>query len=94
MHVDDGLLLQLVGGPSHTPAMVAVCGGKEGGLPEVPAERLAGQLFPHDPPKFIVMEAQAADCLYQSALAGDGKPRNVTGDLSTIMAGLISTWLK
>ena len=45
-------------------------------------------LFPHDLPKFIVMEAQAADCLYQSALAGDGKPRNVTGDLSTIMAGL------
>ena len=45
-------------------------------------------LFPNDPPKFIVMEAQAADCLYQSALAGDGAPRNVTGDLSTIMAGL------
>ena len=43
-HVDDGLLLQLVGGPSHTPAMVAVCGGKEGGLSEVPAERLAGQV--------------------------------------------------
>ena len=34
------------------------------------------------------MEAQAADCLYQGALAGDGKPRIVTGDLNTIMAGL------
>ena len=45
-------------------------------------------LFPADPPKFIVMEAQAADCLYQGALAGDGKPRIVTGDLNTIMAGL------
>lgn len=45
-------------------------------------------LFPNDPPKFIVMEAMAADCLYQSALAGDGKPRTVTGDLRTIMAGL------
>ena len=45
-------------------------------------------LFPNDPPKFIVMEAQAADCLYQSALAGDGKPRIVDGDLQTIMAGL------
>ena len=45
-------------------------------------------LFPNDPPKFIVMEAMAADCLYQGALAGDGEPRNVTGDLSTIMAGL------
>ena len=45
-------------------------------------------LFPADPPKFIVMEAQAADCLYQGALAGDGEPRKVEGDLTTIMAGL------
>lgn len=45
-------------------------------------------LFPNDPPKFVVMEASAADCLYQSALAGDGDPRIVDGDLSTIMAGL------
>ena len=45
-------------------------------------------LFPNDPPKFIVMEAQAADCLYQGALAGDGQPRIVEGDLKTIMAGL------
>ena len=45
-------------------------------------------LFPHDPPKFVVMEAMAADCLYRSALAGDGAPRKVDGDLSTIMAGL------
>ena len=45
-------------------------------------------LFPNDPPKFVVMEARAADCLYQGAVAGDGKPRIVTGDLQTIMAGL------
>ena len=45
-------------------------------------------LFPNDPPKFVVMEARAADCLYQGALAADGKPRIVTGDLQTIMAGL------
>ena len=45
-------------------------------------------LFPNDPPKFIVMEAQAADCLYRGALAGDGAPRMVDGDLTTIMAGL------
>lgn len=38
-------------------------------------------LFPNDPPKFVVMEARAADCLYQGALANDGKPRIVTGDL-------------
>ena len=45
-------------------------------------------LFPNDPPKFIVMEARAADCLYQGAVAGDGNPRIVEGDLKTIMAGL------
>jgi diaminopropionate ammonia-lyase len=45
-------------------------------------------LFPNDPPRFVVMEAQAADCLYQGAMAGDGSPRIVEGDLQTIMAGL------
>ena len=37
-------------------------------------------------PKIIVMEADAADSHYQSALAGD--MRIVTGDLNTMMAGL------
>lgn len=45
-------------------------------------------LYKDNPPKVIVMEAQAADCLYQSAKAGDGKIRFVDGDLQTIMAGL------
>lgn len=45
-------------------------------------------LFPNDPPRFIIMEAAAADCLYQSAVANDGAPRIVGGDLQTIMAGL------
>ncbi len=45
-------------------------------------------LFHEDPPKFVVMEASAADCLYQGAVANDGAPRIVTGDLQTIMAGL------
>lgn len=45
-------------------------------------------LFPENPPKLVVMEAQAADCLYQSAKAKDGKMRFVDGDLNTIMAGL------
>ncbi|MEG1515777.1 MAG: diaminopropionate ammonia-lyase [Clostridia bacterium] len=44
--------------------------------------------FPDNPPKVIVVEAEAADCLYQGALAGDGAPRIVEGDLQTIMAGL------
>ena len=45
-------------------------------------------LFPNDPPKFVVMEASAADCLYRGAVAGDGGHRIVSGDLQTIMAGL------
>ncbi len=45
-------------------------------------------LYPDNPPTVVVMEAQAADCLYRSALAADGKPRAVEGDLITIMAGL------
>lgn len=45
-------------------------------------------LYKDNPTKVVVMEAQAADCLYQSAKAGDGKIRFVDGDLQTIMAGL------
>ena len=45
-------------------------------------------LYGADCPKIIVMEADAADCHYQSALAGDGSMRVVTGDLNTMMAGL------
>lgn len=39
-------------------------------------------------PITAVVEPNKADCFYQSALAGDGRPRKVTGDLDTIMAGL------
>ena len=39
-------------------------------------------------PKLIVVEAAAAACLYKGAVADDGKPRIVEGDLETIMAGL------
>ena len=45
-------------------------------------------LYGENCPKIIVMEADAADCHYQSALAGDGGMRIVTGDLDTMMAGL------
>lgn len=45
-------------------------------------------LFPDNTPTTVVMEAQAADCLYKGAVAADGKPRIVGGDLQTIMAGL------
>lgn len=45
-------------------------------------------LYKDNPPKMIVMEASAADCLYVSAKEKDGKIRFVDGDLNTIMAGL------
>ena len=37
-------------------------------------------------PATVIVEPHAADCIYQSACAGE--PRVVTGDLSTLMAGL------
>lgn len=39
-------------------------------------------------PVTAIVEPDKADCLYRSALAGDGKPRHVTGMMDTIMAGL------
>lgn len=45
-------------------------------------------LYKDNSPKFIVVEASAAACLYKGAAAGDDKPRIVGGDLDTIMAGL------
>ena len=45
-------------------------------------------IFAENRPKTIIVESDQADCLYQSALANDGHPHAVTGDLNTIMAGL------
>jgi diaminopropionate ammonia-lyase len=39
-------------------------------------------------PKTAIVEPDAAACFYRSALAGDGHPHSVAGDLATIMAGL------
>ena len=44
--------------------------------------------FPSDPPKCVIVEAEAAACLYKGACQKDGRPAIVTGDLNTIMAGL------
>ena len=41
-----------------------------------------------DAPRIIIIEPHAADCFYQSALAGDGKAHAVGGSLQTLMAGL------
>lgn len=44
--------------------------------------------YKDNPPIMVVVEASAANCLYKGAVANDGKPQIVTGDLNTIMAGL------
>lgn len=44
--------------------------------------------YPENPPTVVVVEANAADCLYRSAAAKDGAIRIVDGDMPTIMAGL------
>lgn len=44
--------------------------------------------YPDNPPVFVVVEAEAAACLYKGAAAGDGEIRIVGGSMETIMAGL------
>lgn len=44
--------------------------------------------YPENPPKVIVVEAEAAACLYKGAALGDGSIQIVDGDMVTIMAGL------
>ena len=78
----EQLRQQEIGRPTHVFVQAGV-GSLAGAVVGYFANR-----FPTDPPKFIIMEAQIADCLYQGAVAGDGAPRIVGGDLQTIMAGL------
>ena len=44
--------------------------------------------YPDNPPKVIIVEPNAADCLFRSAAAVDGQARFVGGEMNTIMAGL------
>ncbi len=39
-------------------------------------------------PVVTIVEPQRANCIYTSALIGDGRPHSVGGDLDTLMAGL------
>jgi len=45
-------------------------------------------VFGDKKPKTVIVEADLADCLYQSVMANDERFRIVTGDMPTIMAGL------
>ncbi len=44
--------------------------------------------YPDNPPTVVVVEADAAACLYKGAVQGDGEEAIVEGDMETIMAGL------
>lgn len=44
--------------------------------------------FGPDRPITVIVEPNAADCLYRSITIDDGEPHAVTGDMDTIMAGL------
>ena len=39
-------------------------------------------------PRFVSVEPHAADCVFRSLAAGDGRPRTCPGSLETLMAGL------
>ncbi|MCF0149405.1 MAG: diaminopropionate ammonia-lyase [Clostridium sp.] len=45
-------------------------------------------VFGEDCPTTVIVEAKEAACYYESAIANDGSPRVVGGDMPTIMAGL------
>ena len=44
--------------------------------------------YGNDRPITIICEPHGANCIYKSMEINDGNPHNVTGDLTTIMAGL------
>ena len=78
----DEALQQLPKGarPTHLFIQAGV-----GGLPAAVIARLWQRLGP-DSPSVVIVEPDAADCVYQSALAG--KPARASGNLETLMAGL------
>ena len=71
----------------HQPPDARVCPGWRG----FARRRVVGyftNLYPDNPPTFVVVECAPAACLYKGAAAGDGDPRIVDGDMPSIMAGL------
>jgi diaminopropionate ammonia-lyase len=71
---------QLPGTPTH-----AFLQGGVGGLAAAVCARF-WRRWGAARPRFVVVEPERADCLYQSARAG--RPAHASGDLETIMAGL------
>lgn len=68
--------------PTHVFVQAGV-GSLAGGVVGYFANRYAD-----NPPTFVVVEADAAACLYKGAALGTGEEATVGGDMVTIMAGL------
>ena len=49
---------------------------------------LFADIYPDAPPKVIIVESNAADCIFRTAEASDGQLHFVGGEMNTIMAGL------
>lgn len=49
---------------------------------------LFANIYKEKAPKAIIVEPNAANCIFTSAEFDDGEPHNVEGDLKTIMVGL------
>lgn len=71
--------------PRDTRPTHAIVQGGVGALAAAVAEHLRGSLG-SGRPRFVVVEPESADCLFQSALHGER--RRASGDLDTIMGGL------
>ena len=82
MEVIDQLALQGYERPTHVFLQAGV-----GGM----AAAMLGlfvNVYKDKCPKAIIVEPNAANCLFASAEIDDGRPHNVEGDLQTIMVGL------
>ena len=82
MEADEQLDEYGCGRPTHVFVQAGV-GSLAGAVQGYFANR-----YPDNPPVTVVVEAEAAACLFKSAASGDGSIRIVDGDMQTIMAGL------
>lgn len=77
---------QLAGYQAQAPTHVFLQAGV--GSLAAAVQAVMVNVYPDAPPKVVIVEPNAADCIYKSFAANDGQPRFVGGDMSTIMAGL------
>ena len=82
MEADEQIRARIQNAPTHVFIQAGV-GSLAGAVQGYFANR-----YPENPPTVVVIEADVADCLYQSAKAKDGSIHIVDGDMQTIMAGL------